>query len=182
MKGHSMLKNTTHIDGENKVRDMNGFVVTYKGTTAYRGVMQTKATGDKYVAFITAQPEDREYLHKSNERMISIGVVDDVLQAAYIVEQFLEDRDNNVQSLRHLRRTTHWGNSIPKQSFSYEPISQAEVEENWRGVKFHEPATDHFAFILKRVDMAKAIAQYGKEKLMEARKTMTVGQFLNQYM
>lgn len=44
-----------------------------------------------------------------------------------------------------------------------------------------KPADSNFAFILKKLDIKAAVAKYSQEVLIQARKSMTTGEFLEEF-
>lgn len=108
-------------------KDMNGFEISMRGTTAYAGV-RFGHTGyqhdhEVYVAVVGLSDEEQKIASKSTF-MWHLSKHDNLLDAAYAVMKFNEDRESNVASLFGAK-TGDW-DCGPIPEFEYDAIDTPE--------------------------------------------------------
>lgn len=108
-------------------KDLNGFEISMRGTTAYAGVRFGR-TGyqhdhEVYVAVIGLSDEEQQIAGKSTF-MWHLSKHDSLLDAAYAVKVFNEDRESNIASLFGAK-TGDW-DCGPIPEFEYEAFDTPE--------------------------------------------------------
>jgi len=118
------MKNVNKVVND---KDLNGLDISMQGTTAYAGV-RFGMTGwqhdhEVFTAFIGLSDEEQKIAGKSTFCW-HLSKHDNLLDAAYAVKKFNEDRENNIASLFG-SKTGEWDCGIIPE-FEYEAIDTPE--------------------------------------------------------
>ena len=125
------MKNSIVIVNGNK-EDLNGLPVSARGTTMYKNVSFCKVDtkGERRLCYIAIAGlnEEEQKLANKNTFMFHLAFCDNVLEAAYIANEFDKNRDVYVKELAYI---TNGNFEVEVPEFKYEALD-SELTKNAR--------------------------------------------------
>ena len=102
-----------------------------------------------YVPVVSFTKEEQEKYNLAP--FFNLAPFADPRAAAYIVDKFLENRDENVANIKNFKNGT-WGSDIEIPAFKYEAVNS-----NVNHTVLNKPAEKNFKIVLEMLDINKAM-------------------------